>query len=389
MIRYQPDTAAIAGIGETEYTRGTDKSGLQLLMEASLKACADAGIESSAVDGLVMTSRVGTNEDFVAGLGITDLKFHAHIKIGGASPVAGLHLACHAVASGIAERVLVSAGRNAYSSMRLGATDSGPRVVWPGDDIRRNLEYPYGMIAPMQWYSLHANRWFHETNASREGMATVALNTRRHAHLNPRAWFRDRPMSREDYDASPMLVTPFKLLDVCLETDGAAAILVTRADAARRAGGKPPVYVAATAEGHPDSPDDLSNRPDILGMGIGKAAPRALDIAGIRLDELDFAEIYDCFTFIVLRQLEEIGFCQRGEAPDFVANGRIALGGELPLNTHGGLLSQAHISGMNHVVEAVRQLRGDAGQAQVAGAHLGLVTGYGDFGDGAIAILHN
>lgn len=389
MTRYKPDTAAIAGIGETDYTRGTDKSGMRLLLEAALSACQDAGVDSAAVDGLVMTSRVGTNEDFVAGLGIRDLKFHSHIKIGGASPAAGLHLACHAVASGIAERVLVTAGRNAYSSMRLGATDAGPRMVWPGDDIRRNLEYPYGMIAPMQWYSLHANRWFHETGASREGMATVALTTRRHAHLNARAWFRDRPMSRADYDASPTLVTPFRLLDVCLETDGAAALLVTRADAARREGGHRTVYVAATAEGHPDSPDDLSNRRDILDMGIKKAAPRALEIAGIGLDEVDFAEIYDCFTFIVLRQLEEIGFCARGEGPDFVSGGRIALGGALPLNTHGGLLSQAHISGMNHLVEAVRQLRGDAGQAQVADAHLGLVTGYGDFGDGAIAILHN
>lgn len=387
MYEYPPDCAAIAGIGETEYTRGTDKSGLRLQLEASLAACRDAGIEGAAVDGLVMTSRMGTNEDFVAALGIRDLKFHSHLKIGGASALAGVNLAAHAVASGLAERVLVIAGRNAYSSMRLGATDNGPRTVWPGDDIRNNLEYPYGMIAPMQWYSLHANRWFHETNASREGMATVALTTRRHAHLNAKAWFRDRPMSREDYDASPMLVTPFRLLDVCLETDGAAALLVTRADLA--GGDHRTVYMAAGAEGHPDSPDDLSNRPDILNMGIAKAAPRALARAGVSLGEFDFAEIYDCFTFIVLRQLEEIGFCARGEGPDFVAGGRIALGGALPINTHGGLLSQAHISGMNHVVEAVRQLRGEGGEAQVKDAHLGLVTGYGDFGDGAIAILHN
>lgn len=385
MYEYPPDSAALVGVGETEYTRGTDKSGLRLQLEAALAACRDAGIEGAAVDGLVLTSRMGSNEDFVAALGIRDLKFHAHLKIGGASALAGVNLAAHAVAAGLAERVLVVAGRNAYSSQHLGATDAGPRMVWPGDDIRTQLEYPHGMIAPMQWYSLHANRWFHETGADREGMATVALTTRRHAHLNAKAWFRDRPMSREDYDASPMLVTPFRLLDVCLETDGAAAILVSRADLA----GPRAVYLAAGAEGHPDSPDDLSNRPDILDMGIAKAAPRALARAGVGLDEFDFAEIYDCFTFIVLRQLEEIGFCARGEGPDFVADGRIALGGELPINTHGGLLSQAHISGMNHVVEAVRQLRGEAGDAQVAGAHLGLVTGYGDFGDGAIAILHN
>ena len=387
MHGYRPDTAVIAGIGETEYVRGTEKSGLRLQLEAALAACRDAGVDSAAVDGLVITHQVSTNEDFIAALGIRDLKFHAHLNIGGASAVAGLNLAVHAVAAGLAERIVVVCGRNAYSGMRYGNANTAPSAIWPGNDIRHNLEYPYGMIAPMQWYSLHANRWFHETGASREGMATVALTTRQHAQLNDKAWFRDRPMSREDYDASPMLVTPFRLLDVCLETDGAAAVLVTRADLA--SSGRRTVYVAATAEGHPDSPDDLSNRPDILNMGIAKAAPRALAQAGVGLHEFDFAEIYDCFTFIVLRQLEEIGFCARGESPQFVQGGRIALGGELPLNTHGGLLSQAHISGMNHLVEAVRQLRGDAGRAQVDNAHLGLVTGYGDFGDGAIAILHN
>jgi acetyl-CoA acetyltransferase len=255
----------------------------------------------------------------------------------------------------------------------------------PGSRMRVNLEWPAGMSVPMQWYSLHANRWFYETNADPEGMEIVALTQRKHAQLNPKAFMRDRPLTHDDYAKAPLLVKPFRLYDICLETDGGAAVLVTSAANAD----KRSIPIAGGAEGHADVPDDLASRPDILNMGMTKAAPRAFDMAGVTRDEIDFAQIYDCFTFIVLRQLEELGFCERGQAPEFVKDGRIGLGGALPVNTHGGLLSQAHVVAMNHVVEAVRQLRGEAGEAQVDDAHIGLVTGYGDMSDGSVVILHN
>jgi len=386
------DRAYIAGVGETEYVRGTIKTERQLILEASIAACRDAGVDSSTVDGVVLAWKdTPTNEDFIAALGIKDLRYHSHVHMGGASPVAAIVQAAGAVAAGLARRVIVATGHNFYStSNRLSSTDQSPGGVGnvPGPEIRNNLENPVGLLAPMQWYSLHANRWFHETKADPRAMETVALTTRKHAHLNAKAYMRGRELTSEQYWASPMPVKPFHLFDICLETDGAAAVLVVSAEEARAIGARA-IAIAGGAEGHADSPDDLSSRPDILNMGITKASGRAFEMAGVGRHEIDFAEIYDCFTFIVLRQLEEMGFCGRGESPDFVANGRIGLGGDLPINTHGGLHSQAHVLGMNHVVEAVSQLRGEAGEAQVEGAHIGLVTGFGDFSDGSVVILHN
>ena len=148
-----------------------------------------------------------------------------------------------------------------------------------------------------------------------------------------------------------------------------------------------PVYVSGVAEGHPDSPAAITQRPDITILGAAKAGKRAFEMAGVGPDAIDVAELYDCFTYTVICQLEDLGFCAKGEGGAFVEDGRIGLAGALPVNTHGGLLSQAHMVGLNHVVELVRQLRGDGGRAQVADAEVGLVTGYGDMGDGAVAIL--
>jgi acetyl-CoA acetyltransferase len=380
--------ARISGIGETDYVRGTDRTAQQLLIEAAVAACADAGVEPSEVDGLVVPNGKVDAEVYIHGLGIKDLRFHAATSMGGAGTVAAVAIASGALRAGLAERVVVAAGGTQYSgAARLGDVGgSGSAIRWPGQHIRDHLERPYGLSVPMQWYSLHANRWLAETGADRGGMREVALATRAHAARNPKAYFRDRPLSAAAYDASPVLVEPFHLFDICQESDGAAAVLLER-DGSEVGSAHRPVRVLGGGEGRADSPDDLLSRPDMLQMGLTKLAPRLLGELGLDLADLDALWLYDCFTFVVLRQLEELGYCARGEAPDFVRERGIGPGGGLPVNTHGGLLSQAHIAGMNHVVEAVRQLRGEAGEAQLPSVELGLVSGYGDMSDGSLLVL--
>ena len=226
----------------------------------------------------------------------------------------------------------------------------------------------------------------HEYGTSAEQLGAVAIAMRKHAQLNPAALMHGKPLTMSEYLASPMIADPYRLFDCCLETDGAAAYIVTTPERAKDLPRRP-VHIMAAATSQPDPADEFTNRKDFHRIGLTDAAPEAFGAAGVAPSDMDFAQIYDCFTFEVIQQLEEAGFCKRGEGGAFVEGGAIELGGRLPVNTHGGLLSHGHVLGMGHIVEAVRQLRGELGSRQVPDAELGVVTGWGDFGDGSIAIL--
>ena len=382
------DAACIVGIGETAVCRkpGSGLSEMALQLKAIASALDDAGLKAREIDGIMPFPNLGRAEAFAATLGCENLRFAATLNLGGAAPVAALRVAAMAVATGCANYVLVPGGWNGYSGARtreIAATDVNSI---PGAAVARDHYIPYGLSAPPQWYALMAQRHMYEYGMREEQLGAVALAMRKHAQLNPHALMCGKPMTMSDYLASPMISAPYRMLDCCLETDGAAAYIVTSTARARDLRQRP-VSIMGAASGQPYPADDIINRKDFHRIGLTNAAPEAFAMAGVTPAEADFAQIYDCFTFEVLQQLEEVGFCRRGEGGSFVENGGIELGGRLPVNTHGGLLSQAHLLGIGHVVEAVRQLRGEAGQRQVKDAKLGVVTGWGDFGDGSIAIL--
>ena len=382
------DRACIVGVGETAYCRapGSGLTQLGIQLQAATRALADAGLRPQQLDGVMPFPNLGSAEEFAANLGIANLRFAATVHMGGAAPVASLQAAAAAVTSGVADYVLLPAGWNGYSGRRARETVATDVASMPGGAIARDYYLPHGLTAPPQWYALIARRHMHEFGTTAEQLGAIAIAMRKHAQRNPGAVMRDKPLTLEDYLASPMITDPYRLFDCCLETDGAAAVIVTSAERARDLR-RPPVYVMGVAAAQPYPADEITNRADLFETGLSIAAPRAFAMAGIRPVDVDFAEIYDCFTFEVLQQLEEAGFCARGEGGAFVQGGRIELGGELPVNTHGGLLSDAHVLGMSHLTEAVRQLRGEVGDRQVRDAAIGVVTGWGDFGDGSIAVL--
>lgn len=381
--------ASIVGAAETDYVRGAQVPINELILQASMAAITDAGLTPADIDGVIPPPGFISTEEIAADLGMPEIRYSVTVHMGGASPTAALQSAAMAITAGIADAVLITLGWNGYSAMRPrpGSPPSRRKMdLGPVLETSRNFYAPYGVRSAAQWYSLYLQSYVTTYGVEPTDAAEIALACREHAHLNDKALMRGRPMTLEDYLESPMIAGPLRKFDCCLETDCAAAIVLTSTERARDLPHTPVVYLGG-AEGHPYPADEITNRPELLQLGLHRAAPRAFAMAGVSPHDMDFLQIYDCFTYVVMMELEALGMCDAGGAKDFVKDGNIRLGGRYPMNTHGGLLSQGHCWGLNHLVEATRQLRHEAGRAQVAGCELGVVTGYGDLGDGSIAVL--
>jgi acetyl-CoA acetyltransferase len=271
-----------------------------------------------------------------------------------------------AVVTGQAETVVCWRAINARSEWRMGGTGRAAP-----DTVEFQYQVPYGYSTPPQQFAMAARRWMHDRGVGERDLGAVAIAQRVHAGRNPAAMMRT-PMTMEDYLASRWVVEPFRLFDCCLETDAAVAVVVTTTERARHLA-RPPVAISGAAWGSGQML--VSNRRGYSVTSAAAASKRLWAQAGFGPADLDVAEIYDAFTSLVLAQLEDYGIVGPGEAAAFVREGHTALGGSLPVNTHGGHLSAGYVHGLNHLAEAVRQLRGDCGERQVPGAEVALSTG--------------
>ncbi len=364
---------AIVGVGETPAVRRSEKSLRALVVEAVSNAIDDAGLKASDVDGilsdgLVMPTTVP--RDFVAAQFGIDRRYDGGMSFGGAGSACAPQLAQLAISSGLAKVVVY------YFGVDWGTRTSGPYGFHDLYAGKMAFEKPYGFNAQPSYFALWARRYMHDYGLTERDLATIAVTQRQSALRNPRSQVK-KPMSYDDYFAARVVSDPLRVPDCCLITDGAAAFVMTSLERARDLP-KPPVRVLGTGFGsEPVNGDDAFTQPG--GMmripGAKAAAERALGQAGLTHADIDFAEIYDCFSISCLLQIEEAGFCKRGEGAAFIREKGIGIDGRFPVNTHGGLLSHSYLLGVEHVIEAVRQLRGDSGEAQVKDARVGFVGG--------------
>jgi acetyl-CoA acetyltransferase len=367
--------AAIAGIGATEFSKDSGRSELRLAAEAARAALADAGLSPHEVDGLVTFSMDSTAEIALAReLGVPELRFFSQVGYGGGAACATVQQAAMAIAAGLAGIVVCYRALNERSGRRFGQVSRAAAEAPTSAGVDNGWHYPMGLGTPAATVAMIARRYMHEYGATSEDFGRVTVADRRHAAVNPKAWFYRRPVTLAEHQASRWIAEPLRLLDCCQESDGAVAVVVTSRERARDLPQRPAVVRAAAQGSGPGQFVMTSYYREPLGLAeMGVVARQLWRQAGIGPADVRTAVLYDHFTPYVLMQLEELGFCGRGEARSFIAGGAIELGGRLPVNPHGGQLGEAYIHGMNGIAEAVRQVRGTA-VSQVPGDGPVLVT---------------
>lgn len=365
----------IAGVGETEQGKIPNKSSFQFLSEASKIAIEDAGIKKTDVDGLVTAFSL-VEHTFMHCTTFADYfglrpKYFSSIAIGGATAVWMAAEAAMAIAAGQAEVVLCVRGDNTLS----GISSSGMMALIR-EMCHAEFEFPYGLTTP-GGYALAAQRYLHEYGLKREHLAAVAVTMRKHAAMKENAMNKE-PLTIEDVMKSRVIADPLSKYDCSIISDGGAAFIVTTEAKAKALGIQNPLaYLWGMGQGYSHQYLTSLQNLDQIYDAVGSSGDRAFRTAGVGPKDVDVAFLYDCFTITVLLELEGLGLVPKGEGGPFALEGRMEIGKDLPVNTHGGLLSQAHLGAMHHVVEATTQLRGQAGPRQVKDAEVALVHGNG------------
>jgi acetyl-CoA acetyltransferase len=345
-------------------------------VEAVRLALEDAGLARGDLDGLLLNPGLAWGDAAMGSfmlqqaLGLRDLRLSATMNLGGATAGAMIQHAALAIAGGLCTTVAC-----VFSDRPLKAPDERRAGTTGGSaasyGFARGLDAAYGQFGMNALYAMVARRYMHRYGTSQDDLGAVAVAQRAWANRNPAAQFYSVPLSLADYHASRWVVEPFHVLDCCLVSNGGAAVIVTSAERAR-ALRKPPVYVWGMGQGHPGG-----DPAETLSSGAPLAKRTAFAMAGITTADVRLCELYDCYSFTVLVTLEDYGFCGKGESGPFVAAGQTAPGGALPVNTGGGQLSSFYMWGMTPVVEAVLQVRGEAGERQVPRPDVVLVSGNG------------
>ena len=366
-------TAAIVGIGQTEFSKESGRSELQLACEAVSAALDDAGLAPGDVDGMVTFTMDASDEiDVARNVGVGDLTFFSRVPHGGGAAAGTVVHAAMAVATGVADVVVCYRAFNERSGMRFGGSGRSSAET----PLFMANYAPFGLLTPAAWVALQAQRYMSTYGVTNEDFGRIAVIDRAHAANNPDAWFYQRPITLEDHQNSRWIIQPvLRLLDCCQESDGGVALVITSVARARDLQ-QPPAVITAAAQGAAYDGEVMTSyyREEITGLPeMGVVGNKLWRDSGLKPDDISTAFLYDHFTPFVLTQLEELGFCGRGEAKDFVSIDELSLGGRMPINTNGGLLGEAYIHGMNGIAEAVRQVRGTSVN-QVDDAHHVLVT---------------
>ncbi len=379
-----PRNVSIVGVHEHPSRFSPDKTEFQIMAESAREALGEAGLELADVDGLFGASMT------MGMMGIVDLAEYLNLKpsyldgtnIGGSSFVAHVTHAAAAISAGLCEVALVLYGSTAASNAMAIGTGGGHR-----GDALASFSGPYGMTT-VGSYALYANLHRQRYGTTSEQLAEIAVTMRHHASLNPNAKMRT-PITVDDVMSSRVISSPLHLLDCCIISDGGGAVVVSSTERARDLATRP---VQLLGCGEAVTHQEIGS-PDLLTIAAKQSGSAAMGMAGVTHDDIDLAMIYDSFTITVLATLENLGFCDPGEGGSFVSDGRIGLGGALPVNPDGGGLSSNHpgMRGIFLVIEAVKQLRGECGERQVAGAQVALAHGtggtIGDKHSGATLIL--